>query len=212
MKLLLSSDRELLPVVDAVELLARHCVERDERPVMVDDGGWQVVPDPQQRPAANIALVIKERLWSGRIRQAAVDGMLRLHGADGFRIECDPDTFACDAFVKPADLAQWLADAYAKDVLLDGVLVKPTPAPAEREILKRELLVAQLVDIWPSIGADLQEGSRNGLMAAAGGTQYGHGYYDVQRALAWARTNGRLRGSRTPTPLNDLPGKVNRFF
>lgn len=204
MKLVLTSERALLPVVDAVELIARHIVDRDERPVLVDDGGWQVVPDPQARPAPNILLVAKERMWAGRIREAAVSGMLKLYDAEGFRIEHDSKTFAF-ACVKPAGLAQWLVDAYDKDVVLDGMRVEPTPAPAERETLKREVLVEKYKGIWPSIEADLQEGSRNGLMAAAG---MAHSIYDVQRALRWARERDKLRleqNGPVSTALHDLP-------
>lgn len=201
MRLFLSSDHELLPVVDAVELIARHVVDRDTQTVLTEN-----VPDPHARPAANIALVIQERLWAGRVGEAAVSGMLHLFDADGFRIPFDHNTFAL-ACVKPAGLAQWLVDAYKKDVMLDGVRLESTP-PVERETLKREFLVERLVSIWPTIAADLKEGSRNGLMAAAG---LAHGIYDVQRALAWGATHDRLRGAPTPTPLDDLPRKVHRF-
>lgn len=198
MKLVLSGAYDLLPVVDAVELIARHIVDHDERPAL------DVMPDPQKRPAPNIPLVAKERVWAGRIREAAVSGMLKLYDAEGFRIEHDSRTFA-SACVKPAGLAQWLVDAYDKDVVLDGVRVEPTPAPAEREALKREVLVEKYKGIWPSIEADLQEGSRNGLMAAAG---MAHSIYDVKRALRWARERDKLRLEQSgpvSTPLHDLP-------
>lgn len=203
MKLFLSSERELLSVVDVVSLIAQHIVDRDAQPVVAND-----VLDPQERPAANIALVIQERLWAGRVREAAVSGMLHLFDAEGFRIVFAPETFALLSFVKPARLAQWLVDAYNKDVMLDGVRVEPTP-PVERETLKREFLVERLVSIWPTIAADLQEGSRNGLIAAAAGLA--HGMYDVQLALKWAAAHNKLLGAPTPTPLDDLPRKVHRF-
>lgn len=68
MKLFLLGERDLLPVVDAIELITRHILDRDEQPVLSDEGDWQV----------NIAFVTTERLWAGRVRAAAVSGMLRL--------------------------------------------------------------------------------------------------------------------------------------
>jgi hypothetical protein len=206
MKLFLSSDRDLLPVVDAVELIAQHIVDRDERPVLADDG----VPDQQKRPPAKIALIAKEREWAGRIREAVVSGALHLYDAEGFRIAFDQKTFAL-ACVKPAGLTQWLVDAYGKVVTLDDVQVEPTPLPPEREKLKRELLVERYERRnWPSIHADLLDGSRNGLMAAAGEV---HGYYDVQRALRWARERGKLLQEPVPVPWpgNDLPSMIHRI-
>ena len=206
MKLFLSSTLELLPVVDAVSLIAHHLVNREERPVLVGDG----VPNPQKRPAANIPLISKEREWARRIREAMVSGALALYNAEGFRIGFDPrpEKFAL-VYVKPAGLAQWLVDGYNKDVTLDGVRVEPTPAHHEGEILMRELLVARYERIWPSIGADLQDRSRNGLMAEAG---LKHGFYDVQRALQWARARGKVFQEQmpVPVPVNDLPGRVHR--
>lgn len=204
MKLFLSSEREFLPVVDAISLIAQHILDHDERPVPADDG--MVRTNLEGRPAPNIAFGALERRWAALVRQAVMGGRLPLYDAEDF-----PATYFSEiAYVKPADLAQWLVDA-GKAVVLDGVRVEPTP-PVQPEILKRELLVERLVSIWPSIADDLQEGSRNWLMAAAGvdAKQYGRGCYDVQRALAWARAQGKLRGS-TPTPLNDLPGMVYRF-
>lgn len=213
MDLFLSSDPELLPVAYAVNLIARHFVNRDPQPALVDGALWQ---DPQTRPVLNVDLIEKERDWAGRLRAAVVKGKLRIYGADGDTIQFHDDTFVF-ASVKPADLAQWLVDVHRKGVVLDGVRVEPTPAPvrAKPERLKRKVLVKRYIDIWPTIDADLQDGSRNRLKAVAG---RGHGYYDVEQTLTWARENGRLLepGSKTPapvltpTPLNDLPDQRPR--
>jgi hypothetical protein len=47
MELFLSGERDLLPAVDAIELIARHILDRDKQAVLGNDGDWQV----------NIALV-----------------------------------------------------------------------------------------------------------------------------------------------------------
>jgi hypothetical protein len=211
MDLFLSSDPELLPVAYAVNLIAQHFVNRDPQPALVDGGVWQ---DPQTRPGLNVDLIEKERLWAGRVRAAVMTGKLRIYGADGDTIQFHDNTFVF-ASVKPADLAQWLVDMHRKGVVLDGVRVELTPAPvcAEPERLKRKVLVKRYSDIWPTIDADLHAGYRNGLKAAA---CLARGYYDVQKALTWAREHGRLRERefRTspliPTPLNDLPDQLPR--
>lgn len=222
MNLFLSSDPKLLPVVDAVELIARHIVEREEHPVLahlvqIDHEDWRavrdywptvlardwvVVLDPKKRPAPNIALIAQERRWARYVWHAVKSKALRLYDGEGFRIEFSPF-----GFVKPRQFAQWLVDVFDKDVVLDGVLVTPTPVsvPAEPYLLKRELLVERYRPIWPSISSDLLEGSRNGLAEA----RVGQGIYDVNQALAWARTRGKLTKDfdiMESTPLNDLPG------
>lgn len=210
MTIRLSSERELLPVVEIVSLIAEYAVGiEDHRPVLVDDDGdllpeWQ---DPGQRLALNPRLIDKERAWSARIHQGWASGKLVLRDHRDIRVH-KPDEVPF-AFVAPSDLAQWLVDVWKENVELDGVRVEPMPAPPEREILKRELLVERFQDIWPRIAADLQEGSRNGLMAEAG---LEHGFYDVQRALQWARTHGKLRRPELtyPMPLNDLPIFIHR--
>lgn len=213
MDLFLSSDPELLPLAYAVNLIARHFVNRDPQPALVDGALWQ---DPQTRPVLNVGLIEKERLWAGRVRAAVMTGKLRIYDHLGDTRNFDDDIFVFGS-VKPADLAQWLVDVHRKGVVLDGVRVEPTPAPvrAEPERLKRKVLVKRFSDIWPTIDADLHAGYRNGLKAAA---CLARGYYDVQKALTWAREHGRLRepGSKTPalvltpTPLNDLPDQLPR--
>jgi hypothetical protein len=84
MELFLSGERDLLPVFDAIELIARHILDRDEQPVLGDDGDGQV----------NIQLVTKERLWAGRVRAAAVSGMLRLYDAEGYASSSLPEQLA----------------------------------------------------------------------------------------------------------------------
>lgn len=210
MALFLSSDTNPLPVVDAVSLIAQHIVDGDPQPGLAGDGGWQVVSDPHTRPASNIALVEQERWWSRCLQVAMVRGDLALYDANGFRREYHVDVPVSAMYVKAAQLAQWLVDVYGKDVVLDGVPIEPTPAPGEREVLKRELLVQKLIGEWPTIVADLQEGSRNGLMKAAG---LGDGLYDVERACQWARQRGKFYSGWAvdePTPLTDLPTRVHR--
>ena len=211
MSIRLSSERELLPVVEVVSLIAEYAVGiEDHRPVLVDDDG-DLLPewlDLGKRPVLNPRLIDKERHWSGRIRQGWGSGKLVLRDHRDIRVHDSGEIPF--AFVAPSDLAQWLVDVCKVNVELDGVRVEPTPAPAPPPLqkFKREVLVEKYDSVWPSIEADLQDGSRNGLMKAAGA---GHGYYYEQRALQWARERDKLCWELAhPMPLNDLPRFVHR--
>ena len=72
-----------------------------------------------------------------------------------------------------------------------------TPAP-ERRILKRAALIEQHERDWPTIRADLNEASRNGLRAAA---SLGGGMWSVDAARAWAEPRRKIRqASHAPEP------------
>lgn len=201
MKLFLSSDRELLPVVDAVSLIAQHIVDIEGRPVLAEDGSplpvGQSMLERQGRSAPNIQLIALEREWTGLIRTGWTKRKLVPRNSSGRFID---HTNALEVFVKPAELAQWLVDVHRMDVELDGVLIKPTSAPQK---LKRKVLMKKYESIWPSIYNDLQDGSRNGLKEAAG---VGGGYYWDQLALQWARAQDKLLDSwQVPITLRDFP-------
>ena len=68
---------------------------------------------------------------------------------------------------------------------------KPGPA---LEKLKRKELIKKGSQHWASIEGDLSEASRNGLSVA----KLDGGFWDVAKALVWAKSNGKLIDSRPP--------------
>ncbi len=105
-------------------------------------------------------------------------------------------------------VAAWFA---AHGVPADAAPQEPpqaAPAEASADIAKRTALVARLQHEWPTIEADLNEASRNGLRdAARAGT---HGFWRVDKAREWAQQRGKLRQKADVHPLNSLwPGPVH---
>lgn len=70
-------------------------------------------------------------------------------------------------------------------------------APAEKAAtsLKRAALVKAHRRNWPTIDGDLGHANENGLSASAKAPTYGHWFED--KALDWARQNGKLTGTDT---------------
>lgn len=75
----------------------------------------------------------------------------------------------------------------------------PTP-DASADIAKRAALVARLEHEWPTIEADLNEASRNGLREAAHAGKLG--FWRVDKAREWAQQRGKLRQQADVRPLN----------
>jgi len=84
----------------------------------------------------------------------------------------------------------------------------PTPE-ASADIAKRAAMAEDLRQEWPSIEADLNDASRNGLREAAyTGT---HGFWFADKAREWARQRGKLRRSEPPQAINTLwSGAIRR--
>ena len=83
---------------------------------------------------------------------------------------------------------------------------EPSPAPAPAEptptIMKKKALITQLEHEWPSIRADLQDATRNGLKdAAATGV---HGEWFVEPARAWAQRKGKIKQAAPAHHLNGV--------
>ncbi|NMM26525.1 MAG: hypothetical protein HHJ12_04350 [Glaciimonas sp.] len=71
--------------------------------------------------------------------------------------------------------------------------------PEDQGKIKREELINKYRVQWPSVEADLNEGSRNGLHQA----RKERGYYDEQKSLQWARERGKLKETG-PSGLSNL--------
>lgn len=81
----------------------------------------------------------------------------------------------------------------------------PAPATPPR-ILKRRVLVSELGGDWQTIDADLKEASRNGLDAAKV-----DGGWDVEKARAWAKDNGKLTRPAQPERPRQPAGPWDRL-
>lgn len=72
---------------------------------------------------------------------------------------------------------------------------KPEPAPhapsEPPELRKRQPLIDEVKDFWPSIERDLRDASRNGLADAARVPDQ-HGFWQVAPALEWATQRGKI--------------------
>lgn len=79
-------------------------------------------------------------------------------------------------------------DEFVRYVAEYGVSVRDEPLP-EKTTLKRAALVQEVVEDWPSVEADLRDGSRNGLKEAA---HDGSGWV-LEDAMKWAESRGKLR-------------------
>jgi len=80
--------------------------------------------------------------------------------------------------------------------------VKEKP-PINTNIRKKKALIDELIQEWPSIEKQISEAPRNGLNEAAHTEK--HGYWDIEKARAWAKTNGYLKKpSATASQLNTL--------
>lgn len=72
-------------------------------------------------------------------------------------------------------------------------LVQAAPAMQPRAMVRRAL-IKEYRNEWPSIEDDLSEASRNGLDSAK---LPKHGMWDADKALAWAKSQGKLTKQRT---------------
>lgn len=61
----------------------------------------------------------------------------------------------------------------------------------QRTVLKKSALIAELSHVWPTIQADMQEATRNGLRDAAKVERHGH--WHLEGAHDWARMKGKLK-------------------
>ncbi|HMN20194.1 MAG TPA: hypothetical protein PKA16_02255 [Ottowia sp.] len=115
--------------------------------------------------------------------------------------------------VKPnaADIVRLLiGDLRPEDMEPDGDEdAQAAQAEASAGTAKRAALVARLEHEWPTIEADLNEASRNGLgKAARAGTR---GFWRVEKAREWAQQRGKLRQQASVRPLNSpWPGAVRK--
>lgn len=202
-----------LPVAEVIELLARQEAASEatacsEQPVFEQGAvGLDIADESRQyRHSLDVRVLAAERQWSSLIAHSVTSGALVICNRQGRPVA---HLGIEEGFLSVAAVAQWLANA-GVSVQLDGVqVVKAQSASAEPEILKRKVLKQRYESMWPTIGANLQEASRNGLMAEAG---YGlsRGYFDVEKALRWAARRGFLIGEWAPqfqSPLADLPGQ-----
>lgn len=101
-----------------------------------------------------------------------------------------PAEWIAAASANPGAPAEWLA-----------LLQPPSGVPdsaAPIEILKSGALVKEFSYIWPSIEGDIRDKTRhaNTLLNEA---NIKHGYYDVEKALRWAKTEGKIIKQKAET-------------
>lgn len=124
--------------------------------------------------------------------------------------------------VRAADFAAWMArQGQEPSALLaawckaQGVVVAEaqTPAPATAQepvaLMKKQALIHELRPQWPTIEADLKESSREGNedLAAA---NVRHGMWDKDKALAWAKSRGKLPVNNVHSLPSVWPGAITR--
>lgn len=110
------------------------------------------------------------------------------------------------AIPPPAELVKGVLARLQRSATQRVQTATPSPValPQERESpnahakrdalsLKRAALVKTYSRIWPTIHGDLGHANENGLSASAKAPAYGHWFED--KALDWARRNGRLTGT-----------------
>ena len=73
----------------------------------------------------------------------------------------------------------------------------------QQTILKKKALIDELSYEWPTIHADIQEATRNGLNDAAKVAKYG--YWHLEGAHEWARKNGKLKNQQHATAATAWP-------
>jgi hypothetical protein len=95
------------------------------------------------------------------------------------------------AYTRAELVNQWLKQ-HSDGLQLPGSAVGAAPEPVEPadDLRKRNALIKELQRAWPSIEADLNDSSRNGLKAAAHARR--HGMWNRDKALTWARQQGKV--------------------
>ncbi|MBB4226015.1 hypothetical protein [Variovorax guangxiensis] len=86
------------------------------------------------------------------------------------------------------------------------------PGMGTESVLKRSALVEKHQNQWPTIDRDLKDGGENGLSEAA--KHQKHGMWFEDRALAWARQQGKLKPETHGAPVNSIfnaPGRKHRM-
>lgn len=82
-------------------------------------------------------------------------------------------------------------------------------APGTQSLpMKKDALIAAFQHGWPSIAADINEASRNGLKAAAHAGK--HGYWHAPKASEWAVSKGKIRQAAPTLPMALGWGAVTR--
>lgn len=79
----------------------------------------------------------------------------------------------------------------------------------QRTILKKRVLIDELLHVWPSIQADMQDATRNGLNDAAKIDK--HGCWHLEGARDWARMHGKLRNGHGTTSSPVWPPSSGRY-
>ena len=126
--------------------------------------------------------------------------------------------------IKAADFAAWLTaqgESPSPLVVLwfkaQGVQVAESPAAPEAapsiahsgEIVKRAALIERMKHKWPTVEADLNDSSRNGLTAAAKVDE--HGMWNLDKAREWANQRGMLRQAATVHSFDNVwPNRTTR--
>ncbi|MDR6523076.1 hypothetical protein J2789_005766 [Variovorax paradoxus] len=79
---------------------------------------------------------------------------------------------------------------------------QPQPSTGPESVLKRSALVEKHQGEWPTIDRDLKDGGENGLSEAA--KHQRHGMWFEDRALTWARQQGKLRAKTHGASVNSI--------
>lgn len=136
-----------------------------------------------------------------------------------FPIKSLPISWPADAVVNDNEVIEWLLkigatlpSRFNKASNTGAALPSKDKAP---ELRKSNALVTEFSKIWPSIERDIKDKTRhaNGQLNQA---NVSHGYYDVEKALTWAKTEGKITkdkaesyvGSSNDSILTALIGQI----
>lgn len=181
-----------LPEIDPQEAAMLLC---RQNPHDQDDGAWPGVTTDETTPTDHAQLL----RWC-----ESVGGQRSLI-----------DWYKMAKKVKANRIHAWI-EAYVEKN--PKVKRRPQGVGATQQVrgFAKEALIREYGSHWPDIKSDLSHASRNGLAQAAKSGARG---WDAEKALEWAKSQGKLKGSQhtksapaSPLPtLESLPKKVHRM-
>lgn len=112
-----------------------------------------------------------------------------------FPIKSLPIPWPSDAVVNEEEITEWLLgigatlpSRFNRSVHHRAAL---PPSPKRPELRKNGALVREFSKIWPSIERDIKDKTRH-ANEQLNKANVSHGYYDVEMALTWAKTEGKI--------------------
>ena len=102
-----------------------------------------------------------------------------------------------------AAIKEWAAQTAKEIAPTTDERYQPESAAPMPLVMTKAALIAEYEAVWPTIRADLNNASKPDGMSVARASQGGRGW-DVQKALTWARSKGKLGQKKTVVSLAQM--------